>query len=68
MKVKSRITDAEYEAEKCVFLKNHIQAGLYLKNNLELVDCFWDIDRICYVFYRIESYPFYDLWCKHELK
>jgi hypothetical protein len=70
IKIKSRITGEIYEGDDSVFLMNTLQAGMYIKNNAELVDCFWHDTRnsLCFVFNRINTYELYDAWCKHELK
>jgi len=67
MKIKSRISSELYEAENCVFLKNPTQAALYLKHELNLIDCFWDNGKICFVFDKCESRPFYKMWNEHKL-
>lgn len=47
---------------------NTRQAGLYVKNNIPLVDLFWSRDTLVFVFNREESKGVYDQWCKRELK
>ena len=46
---------------------NTRQAGLYVKNNIPLVDLFWSRDTLVFVFDREKSKAAYDLWCKREL-
>lgn len=46
---------------------NTRQAGLYVKNNIPLVDLFWSRDTLVFVFDREKSKNAYDLWCKREL-
>lgn len=46
---------------------NTRQAGLYVKNNIPLVDLFWSRDTLVFVFDREKSKEAYDLWCKREL-
>lgn len=57
----------EYENEDIVRIVNTRQAGLYIKNNISLVDLFWSKDTLVFVFDREQSKNAYDLWCKHEL-
>ena len=57
----------EYEIEDTVRIVNTKQAGLYVKNNVPLVDLFWSRDTLVFVFNREQSKNAYDLWCKHEL-
>lgn len=47
---------------------NTRQAGLYIKNNIPLVDLFWSKNALVFVFNRKECKEAYDLWCKRELK
>jgi len=46
---------------------NTRQAGLYVKNNIPLVDLFWSRNTLVFVFDREKSKDAYDLWCKREL-
>lgn len=63
----SEMFDREYEIEDTVRIVNTRQAGLYVKNNIPLVDLFWSRDTLVFVFDREKSKNAYDLWCKHEL-
>ena len=67
MRFISRITEEDYEAADMVYIKHQKQAGLYLKNDAKLIDCFWDNDRICYVFLRKETHELYEAWNNHTL-
>lgn len=58
----------EYLTENTVKIVNTRQAGLYIKNDIPLVDLFWSKDALIFVFSREESKVAYDLWCKRELK
>lgn len=57
----------EYEIEDTVRIVNTRQAGLYVKNNVPLIDLFWSRDTLVFVFDREDSKIAYDLWCKHQL-
>lgn len=59
--------DKEYEIEDTVRIVNTKQAGLYVKNNIQLVDLFWSRDTLVFVFDKEQSKEVYNLWCKHEL-
>lgn len=52
------------------FLMLTNQAGLYIKNQAQLVDCFWHDKRscLCFVFNREKTKHLYELWEKFELK
>lgn len=63
----SEMFKREYEVEDTVRIVNTRQAGLYVKNNVPLVDLFWSRDTLVFVFDREQSKTAYDLWCKHEL-
>lgn len=58
----------EYEIEDTVRIVNTKQAGLYIKNNVPLVDVFWSKDNLVFVFYRNESKTAYQKWLNHELQ
>lgn len=64
----SDIFKNEYEIEDTVRIVNTLQAGLYIKHNVSLVDLFWSKDTLVFVFNKNDSKNVYDLWCKHELK
>lgn len=68
IKVYSEIRNNEYEIEDTVRIVNTRQAGLYVKNNVPLIDIFWSRDTLVFVFDREKSKSAYDLWCRHELK
>lgn len=68
MRVYSEIFNNEYSTEDTVKIVNTRQAGLYIKNNVPLVDLFWSKNALVFVFNREESKEVYDLWCKRELK
>lgn len=68
MRVYSEIFNNEYSTEDTVKIVNTRQAGLYIKNNIPLVDLFWSKNTLVFVFNREESKGVYDLWCKRELK
>lgn len=70
MKIKkySTIFNKEYLTEDTVKIVNTRQAGLYIKNDIPLVDLFWSKNALVFVFNREESKGVYDLWCKRELK
>ena len=63
----SEMFKREYEIEDTIRIVNTRQAGLYVKNNVPLVDLFWSRDTLVFVFDREQSKTAYDLWCKHEL-
>lgn len=63
----SEMFKREYEIEDTIRIVNTRQAGLYVKNNIPLVDLFWSRDTLVFVFDREQSKKAYDLWCKHEL-
>ena len=63
----SDIFHQEYEIEDTVRIINTKQAGLYIKNNIPLIDIFWSRDNLVFVFDKRASKTAYDLWCKHEL-
>ena len=63
----AKIFNKEYEIEDTVRIVNTRQAGLYVKNNIPLVDLFWSRDTLVFVFDREKSKAAYDLWCKREL-
>lgn len=67
MKEYSDILKKEYDADAVVFIVNTKQAGLYIKNGIELVDIFWSKNSLVFVFNRDDTKEVYDLWCKHEL-
>ena len=54
--------------KETVNIVNPKQAQLYIKNGLEPLRVYWNIDRIVYVFDREKSYPLFDKWCNYELK
>lgn len=56
-----------YEIEDTVRIVNTKQAGLYIKNNVPLVDLFWSKDCLVFVFRRAESKTAYEKWCRHDL-
>ena len=64
----SVLTNQKYKTENTVKIVNTRQAGLYIKNNIPLVDLFWSKNALVFVFNREESKGAYDLWCKRELK
>lgn len=64
----SCITNKNYQTENTVKIVNTRQAGLYIKNNILLVDLFWSKDTLVFVFDREESKEVYDLWCRRKLK
>lgn len=64
----SYITNKNYQTENTVKIVNTRQAGLYIKNNILLVDLFWSKDTLVFVFDREESKEVYDLWCRRKLK
>lgn len=68
MEVYSKIFNNEYSTEDTVKIVNTRQAGLYIKNDIPLVDLFWSKNALVFVFNREESKRVYDLWCKRELK
>lgn len=63
----SEIFNREYEIKDTVRIVNTRQAGLYIKNNVPLLDLFWSKDTLVFVFNREQSKKAYDLWCQHEL-
>lgn len=63
----SEIFNRVYEIEDTIRIVNTKQAGLYIKNNIPLVDLFWSRGTLVFVFDREQSKKAYDLWCKHEL-
>lgn len=63
----SEMFHKEYEIEDTVRIVNTRQAGLYVKNNVPLIDLFWSRDTLVFVFDKAKSKYAYDLWCKHEL-
>ena len=63
----SEMFKKEYEIEDTVRIVNTRQAGLYVKNNIPLIDLFWSRDTLVFVFDKEKSKIAYDLWCKHEL-
>ena len=67
MRVYSKIFNNEYSTEDTVKIVNTRQAGLYVKNNIPIVDLFWSRDTLVFVFDREKSKEAYDLWCKREL-
>lgn len=68
MRVYSEIFNNEYLTEDTIKIVNTRQAGLYIKNNIPLIDLFWSRDTLVFVFDREKSKYVYDLWCKRELK
>ena len=54
--------------EETVKIVNPKQASLYMKNGLQPIRVYWNIDRIVSEFSRDESYPLYEKWCNYELK
>lgn len=60
--------DKEYETDDIVRIVNTKQAGLYIKNNVPLMDLFWSRDTLVFVFDKKQSKEAYDLWCKYELR
>ena len=46
----SDIFHQEYEIEDTVRIINTKQAGLYIKNNIPLIDIFWSRDNLVFVF------------------
>ncbi len=63
----SEMFHKEYEIEDTVRIVNTRQAGLYVKNNVPLIDLFWSKNTLVFVFHREDSKIAYDLWCKHQL-
>ena len=63
----SDIFHQEYEIEDTVRIINTKLAGLYIENNIPLIDIFWSRDNLVFVFDKKSSKNAYDLWCKHEL-
>lgn len=57
----------EYEIEDTVRIVNTKQAGLYIKNNVPLIDIFWSKDNLVFVFNKNESKRAYQKWLNHEL-
>lgn len=45
---------------------NPKQAMLYMKHGLKC-ECYYDNDKIIYVFNKEETKMLFDLWCKREL-
>lgn len=58
----------EYEIEDTVRIVNTKQAGLYIKNNIRLIDIFWSKENLVFVFDRRESKDVYQKWLNHELQ
>lgn len=58
----------EYEIEDTVRIVNTKQAGLYIKNNIHLIDVFWSKENLVFVFDRRESKDVYQKWLRHELQ
>ena len=58
----------EYEIEDTVRIVNTKQAGLYIKNNIRLIDIFWSKENLVFVFDRRESKDVYHKWLSHELQ
>lgn len=63
----SELFNNVYEIEDTVRIVNTKQAGLYIKNNVTLVDLFWSKNSLVFVFDKQSSKIAYDLWCNHKL-
>lgn len=55
MRVYSKIFNNEYSTEDTIKIVNPRQAGLYIKNDIKLVDLFWSKNALVFVFNREES-------------
>lgn len=67
MKEYSRLFDRDYDTDNTIRIINTKQAGLYIKNRVPLIDLFWSVNSLVFVFDREKSKDAYDLWCKREL-
>lgn len=63
----SDVFHKEYEIEDTVRIVNTKQAGLYVKNHVQLVDLFWSNDTLVFVFNKEGSKNAYTLWKDHKL-
>lgn len=67
MKEYSKLFDREYDTDNTIRIINTKQAGLYIKNRVPLVDLYWSVNSLVFVFDREKSKEAYDLWCKYKL-
>ena len=71
--VYSSVTHKSYFPSKSCRILNTKQQALYLEHRLTLLDIYPGIDVktgnrvIVMVFDILETKPYFDLWCKHEL-
>lgn len=65
--IRSKITGIEYVPKECVYIKNPLQAALYLKH-IPIIDITVGQDnKMCFVFDMEESRDLYRKWNSHEL-
>lgn len=65
----SEITGKTYNPTECVYIKNPVQTGKYLKEHrVDLLDLIvGDDDKLVFVFDRDASRKYYTLWLNHQL-
>lgn len=51
-----------------VKIVNSLQAERYMKNGLNPIKVYWNVDKIVYEFDKEASKPLFDAWRKFELK
>lgn len=56
------------EEKGIVKIVNPKQASMYMKNGLQPIRVYWDINCVVYEFDKELSYPLYVKWCNYELK
>lgn len=72
--IHSDVTGKDYKPSDGIRLLNLKQCMMYLKNGCPLLDLYVSVDYetqepiFCFIFDRKASKPYFDLWCKHELK
>lgn len=68
--VKSKFTGIDYAPNKCVFIKNPLQAALYYIHGASLCDLTVDPQdkKWVFVFVQEGTHDLYRKWNAHELK
>lgn len=67
IKTYSNILKTYYYTEDAIPIVNVKQAGLYMKHEIPLLDIFYSVDKIVFMFDKQKSKTVYELWQKREL-
>jgi len=63
----SHIFGTEYDDTNTVRIVNTKQAGKYIYHKVPLIDLYYSVETLVFVFNRDDTKEVYDKWCKHEL-